>query len=405
MADGGSNTLATLKTAADALGTAQTALSAAIASMQTSGGASSSATEPSPDGTTVSAGSSAIITDRWGNVLGISPAGQVVVNGTVDLLTGNVVSIAAKQGVVWQTNKAGGQWSYQNGKWQQEVAPGGQASAGSGASTGSSGVVSGGTLDASAPAPVSLLGSKVSRVFASDFSSGDVIGRDFFLKRPAWMGPLDPKWIEFHAGDGMHLLGDGAGPGLSLLSVNPDPQDNRKWIGAAFDGAIYSEVEAAFDATQAEPDGVWPGPHWAMSAEHLFPRPGIDPDDEWLEPDAHEMMAGHFGQPAGYYEATLHHWTRNGEKVPQTLQQIAMPGGVPGFNQRHFYGYLIMPATDSTPGWLQWCFDRKPVANVIRFAKGAPYSLAGMHHMPIILGTGMNFRVRFYSAQMWRLTA
>jgi len=59
------------------------------------------------------------------------------------------------------------------------------------------------------------------------------------------------------------------------------------------------------------------------------------------------------GQPTGYYKAILHHRTKGGEKVPHTLQQIPMLGGAAGLKERHFDGVAIIPATDSSMGWVQ----------------------------------------------------
>jgi len=65
----------------------------------------------SADNTVVAAGSSASIIDRDGNAWTVTGSGQVAVNGAVDTGTSNVLTIAFKNGKVWQENAEHRWWS------------------------------------------------------------------------------------------------------------------------------------------------------------------------------------------------------------------------------------------------------------------------------------------------------
>ena len=73
----------------------------------------------SPNDTQISLGSGATIVDRQGNVWGLSATngGQVLVNGTPDVNTDHVTSLAFVNNVIW-ANEAS------LGLWWSETAPG-----------------------------------------------------------------------------------------------------------------------------------------------------------------------------------------------------------------------------------------------------------------------------------------
>lgn len=62
---------------------------------------------PSPNDTIVTSGSTAVITDAYGNTWGITSAGLVSLNGVADTTTANVVELAYVSGEVWQENTSG----------------------------------------------------------------------------------------------------------------------------------------------------------------------------------------------------------------------------------------------------------------------------------------------------------
>jgi hypothetical protein len=69
------------------------------------------AATPSANDTTVTAGSTAAITDASGNQWTITSGGQVAANGTADTTTANVTELAYVNGTVWQENASDLWWS------------------------------------------------------------------------------------------------------------------------------------------------------------------------------------------------------------------------------------------------------------------------------------------------------
>lgn len=78
---------------------------------------------PSPNNTTVLAGSSALITDSVGNLWGINSSAQVVKNAVADTTTSSVVEIAYVNSVVWHKNSSGNWFSYTGSGWAAGANP------------------------------------------------------------------------------------------------------------------------------------------------------------------------------------------------------------------------------------------------------------------------------------------
>jgi hypothetical protein len=85
------------------------------------------AATPSANDTTVTAGSTAAITDASGNQWTITSGGQVAANGTTDTTTANVTELAYVNGTIWQENASNLWWS--------KTSPSASWSAGDGTST------------------------------------------------------------------------------------------------------------------------------------------------------------------------------------------------------------------------------------------------------------------------------
>jgi hypothetical protein len=279
-----------LKQATAGLAAAQTAREAIITAL-------AQQLKPSPDGTTVMAGSSATITDAQGDALGISSGGQIIINGRVDTRTGAVVSITIKHGVVWQTNKAGGQWSYRNGQWKMEVAPGG------------GGTDSGGVL------PAVLEGQGYCEVFTEDWSKLDLGPYDTSGHRwycPLWYG-ASGGGIEDAVIEAASIVSVG---GKNMLQIKAWQQGGR-WKGGtlatcnqAGDGLTFKEGYFSCRIKVPKGRGFWPG-FWLISQAHAK-----NPKANGAELDIMETLGS---QPNGFY-GTLHRNSGGGGTVGKDSQ-------------------------------------------------------------------------------------
>jgi len=231
------------------------------------------------------------------------------------------------------------------------------------------------------------------------------------------------------------IVADGSllmrGP-ASLNTAAPLPDGG--WTGVAFGGGAYFEATLKFD-----PDEVffannvqWPS-FWSLSVEHLA---GL-PSEHWAgealgfkhfaEADFFEYDVWSFAGPLAYGGAT-HDWY--GEYGRTCLRQYCGVSNAPGggthfgnfvvsvpsgnnFNDYHRYGYLWVPATNSTDGYAQHFFDDVPTGDRIhwsRFENQAPppgaaswtFGIMDWQHMVVVLSVGRNQTMSVKSVNIWQ---
>jgi hypothetical protein len=240
-----------------------------------------------------------------------------------------------------------------------------------------------------------------------------------------------PSGITLNSDSSVTLLGDKTGALGALVSAVPYPGTNS-FIGTAFGGGAYIEAVFHYDPAQvvaAHANGTRaPYPSfWSLPMEGTI----IPGGDQWV------------GQPAGYehnvevdmfeadlvtkptaYGSGLHDWYGIRNKTCPGLCGVGMvnpsgerdpPAGT-NFTQFHTYGFLWVPATATTDGFIDAFFDGQLVGHTrswTQFTNQAPtpvgqpwlFGRADQQHIFFILGTGVGEPYTIQSVNVWQKNA
>jgi hypothetical protein len=205
------------------------------------------------------------------------------------------------------------------------------------------------------------------------------------------------------------------------------------FVGTAFGGGAYFEATMAFDPEDVVRGGPESGcpTFWTMAIEALtrhgwdhWPGQPIE-FEEYIEMDFMEYGFASHGEPKNFYGTDMHHFYGIFAK---TCKDNAFCGysRVSGartevsaktdFTRYHRYGYLWVPATDTTPGYGQSYFDDKPVGERLVWTKApddaAPplegkawaFSLIDKQHHVLILGSGKTSPLKVKRVNVWQAT-
>jgi len=227
------------------------------------------------------------------------------------------------------------------------------------------------------------------------------------------------------------LIGDATGADGQLMSVSKYPGTDT-YTGTAFGGGAYIEAVLHYDpALVAKAHAKYRAPYpafWGLPMEGNI----IAGADQWL------------GQPAGYihdvetdffeadyptkptaYGAGMHDWYGiEGKTCPPGLCGISFtnpsgerdpPAGT-DFTQYHTYGFLWVPATPTTNGYVSAYFDGAPIGGThewTQFTDQAPtpvgqpwlFGRVDQQHIFFILGTGEGENMTVQSVNVWQQSA
>jgi hypothetical protein len=192
-----------------------------------------------------------------------------------------------------------------------------------------------------------------------------------------------------------------------VTAVDVSSQNAMK--GTAFKGGGYYEWELSFtgDASEQQADG-WPA-FWlnGMEGDYGFSFITKFTGNEQVEYDAAEWGKG----ASNNYGAGIIDWNcvpGGGTKsnLDQGKSGVATVPGV-NFSQKHKYGFLHVPATDTSDGYVKNYFDGQQVGDTYTWSKhtgqGSPlFSIMDLQHFLFIFGTGTANPLTVYSFRAWQ---
>jgi len=241
----------------------------------------------------------------------------------------------------------------------------------------------------------------------------------------------NPAGVKINSDGSVTLLGDNTGAVGALMSIAPYRGTNS-YVGTAFGGGAYIEAVMSYDPAQVTaaakviPRPSWPA-FWSLAMEGTI----IAGADHWP------------GQPAGYvhnvevdffeadwptepwrYGVGMHDWWGiKGITCPPGLCKVSPnPPGVQNpptgtnFTQFHTYGFLWVPATATTPGFVDAFFDGQRTGYKVSWTQytdqpptpvGKPwaYGRLDQQHMFFILGSGLGQPFTVKSVNVWQRNA
>ena len=133
---------------------------------------------------------------------------------------------------------------------------------------------------------------------------------------------------------------------------------NGQVVGEAFGGGLYAQATIS---VQGPTSGLWsPGQNqWpSFWSNTLAGYLGTGTD---IEPDIMEMDA----PSAGQYGTALHYWSSDPEQSADTGGPISTGADL---SQSHTYGFLWVPATSTSQGYVKYYFDGQQVGNTISWS-------------------------------------
>ena len=239
----------------------------------------------------------------------------------------------------------------------------------------------------------------------------------------------NPAGVKINSDGSVTLLGDNTGAVGALMSIAPY-RGTDSYVGTAFGGGMYVEAVLSYDPAQ-------------VTATHTgarYPYPSF-----WSLPMEGNVILGadHWpGQPAGYvhnvevdffeadyptapnrYGVGMHDWYGiKGITCPPGLCKVSPPPPAvtpppagTNFQQYHTYGFLWVPATATTKGFINAYFDGQKAYTYswTQFTTQAPTPLGqtwafgrlDQQHMFFILGTGVGETFNIKSVNVWQRNA
>jgi hypothetical protein len=238
----------------------------------------------------------------------------------------------------------------------------------------------------------------------------------------------NPAGVKINSDGSVTMLGDQTGALGALMSIAPYRGTNT-FVGTAFGGGAYIEAVMSYDPAQvtaakiANPrERIWPS-FWSLPMEGNV----IQGADHWP------------GQPAGYvhnvevdffeadyptnparYGVGMHDWwgIRNVTcpglcKISPNPPGVQLPPAGTNFKQFHTYGFLWVPATATTPGFVDAFFDGQRTGYKVSWTQytnqpptpvGMPWAFGktDQQHLFFILGTGVGQTFTVKSVNVWQ---
>lgn len=280
-----------------------------------------------------------------------------------------------------------------------------------------------------APAQAAAQGYTVN-TFHSSFQD-EVDTRDTRQPRFKWFtgqffgGRTTPWYVFDKAPDGALLMRSGGNGAIATAVPVPGA---RKWAGKTFGGGGYFEAEFKIDTQlTGKAKSGWPS-FWAMGVEHMA---GL-PQEQWpgqLPGYAHFIEVDIFEyffkdpEPGTPYLGTLHDWYGQYKRscpsdafckidLPYAEIKRRVPPGT-NYNDYHRYGFLWVPATQSSDGYGQFYFDGNPVGQRVtwkRFTNQDPsharqpwsFGILDKQHLVLLLGPGDNQPMMVRQVNVWQ---
>lgn len=240
-------------------------------------------------------------------------------------------------------------------------------------------------------------------------------------------GRARPENIVLNPDSSVTLIGDVTGPNGQLATATA--KKGAKFAGIAFGGGAYVEASIRFDPAVARNKGTRGFPSfWALPLEHA-----ATGADQWngkpqgfehfIEVDFFEYDINEPNLGPNYYGANMHDWygVYNKTCAPRGFCDVSRiysdvktaVRGDTDFTQFHLYGFLWVPATESTMGYAQFYFDRNPVGRRVTWTKfmeqsdapdGQSWQFGALdnQHLVLILGTGVNKPMTVDSVNVWQ---
>ena len=198
------------------------------------------------------------------------------------------------------------------------------------------------------------------------------------------------------------------------------------WVGTAFGGGGYIEVEVAYDETKVQAaSGLWPAV-WLLPMESVALMPGY----QWRgQPDGFhnsteiDMLEQLDARNPRRFSATIHNWFGFYNKscvgnhyceVANSRKYDAPP--MHDFKAFHKVAVLWVPATSTSKGSLRFFYDGQQLGAPVTWekydaVKAAPpitaaapwaYGVLDQEHLALIIGSGDSEPVRVRSIHVWQ---
>lgn len=221
------------------------------------------------------------------------------------------------------------------------------------------------------------------------------------------------------------VLVDGTGIG-TISSAKVDKSKPHRWSGMAFGGGAYFEAEISFkNADNEDPGNRWPA-FWANDIENMAESSFSDVTQwigqpqgfgNWVEVDIMEYCLRRVDR----YGFQIHNWygqrTHSQVKdVPVFKHPVNLPAGF-DWGTFHKYGFLWVPATDTTQGYAQMFLDDVPAGDPVYWNKYDPKappapvvgstaaSVMDSRHLALLLDTGTHNPMTVRSVSVWQKSA
>ena len=239
----------------------------------------------------------------------------------------------------------------------------------------------------------------------------------------------NPAGVKINGDGSATFYGDNTGAAGTLLSIAPYPGTNS-WVGTAFGGGGY--IEAVFNYNPAQVTATHQNGWHAYPAFWSLAMEGnVVGSNQWpgqaagyqhsVEVDFFE--ADHITQPTTY-GVGLHDWWGIPNKTcnPGLCKISPFPAGVQAppagtnFTQYHTYGFLWVPATATTDGFVDAFFDGQRTGYKVSWTqytnqpptpagKTWAYGKMDQQHLFFILGTGTGETYTVKSVNVWQKNA
>jgi hypothetical protein len=186
------------------------------------------------------------------------------------------------------------------------------------------------------------------------------------------------------------------------------------WQGVAFGGGAYIQATLSFTGAYSG-SGGWPS-FWSNDIETM----SGSGNAQWQGQAAgyNDSLEADFMEYWGsnWYGAAMHNWygrSGSGVAVSTNLPQFTLPAGTVA-SQPNTYGFLWVPATNTTQGYAKFFFDGTQVGNTVYWNKYNPatppspvsgstaFSVLDARHLALILGSGPNNPMTVDSVQVWQ---
>lgn len=265
-----------------------------------------------------------------------------------------------------------------------------------------------------------------SSTFSGDIDLSQTYASGFNWYVWDWFGgSVSPSTIVPFSG-GVTLTGATAGPNGTMATA-ADPLGGN-FVGTVFGGGLYIEAKIQFDPSQVNAGTQgWPS-FWSLSLEQSLGTSqwpgqatgyttGVEADFmEFERPISTTGYGGTIHQAYGKFNITC----------PPNYCQYSPSVGSPrivnpntDFSRAHVYGWLWVPATVTTNGYIKFYFDGQqigPATAWTQFVGGAgqipppdnqPWAFGSMdtQHYFIILGTGPSQPMVINYVNVWQLNA